>query len=404
MKPGLFSWKHWEALSDRRFDAAVFALALAARGAFLAYFLSKNLAEVYGRDLYYSLALAWLGHEPAFAMDATHPPLYSAAIAAVLWLFRTRDPLPVLVLQTVVSAAVPVVLRRLGGRLAGERAARLAAVWAALDPALIFFTPQLQTEPLFVFMEMGFFLWLYRCLPQGGANPSAASFLGLGLWGGLSSLCRSVFAAYPAALGPALWAMLGARRAALAFAALAIGWLSPIGAWTARNWALYHEVIPISAQGGHTLWEGFTLDREEIRRRPYDMAEEVRRLGLSGPVEEGRYFQEKARRLARERPAEFLRIVLGKALLFWRPVPYDPYTPKQRAVMGLYFIGLFALALLGAWRTRGLRWLPVYGLFAYLTLMHSIYLTTLRYRLPLEPFLCLWAAAGAASLLWPKKN
>jgi len=70
--------------NERRFDAAAFSLALVLRLAFTAVFLARGLDAAYGRDLYYGLALSWLGWAPMPAFDATHPPLYTALIAAVL--------------------------------------------------------------------------------------------------------------------------------------------------------------------------------------------------------------------------------------------------------------------------------------------------------------------------------
>ena len=63
----------------------VTAIALAARFAFLAFWRAKDLSSFYGQDLYYSLALHWIGKAPWIGMDVSHPPLYTAFIAAVLW-------------------------------------------------------------------------------------------------------------------------------------------------------------------------------------------------------------------------------------------------------------------------------------------------------------------------------
>ncbi len=383
---------------SRRFPWFLAALALAVRGAFLAVWLAKELSAFYGRDLYYSLALGWLGWGPWTGPDISHPPLYSAFIAVVLWCFRGPNPVPVLVVQCLLSAAVPFFIYRLGVRLASQRVGRMAAVWVALDPGLVFFAPQLQTETLFIAMECLFFCWLYRSLDEAG---SPASFVGLGFLGGACSLCRSVFAAYPAVLLPAVWMTRRRKDMALAFVFFCIGWLSPIGGWALRNWVKYHESVPLSSQMGWNLYEGFTLDREEVRRRPYEMGEEAKRLGLEGTAETGRYFKDKTLRIMREHPWQAARIIFGKALLYWRIRPYDPYSPAQRAAMATYFFVLFACAGLGVWvnRKSAAPWWPIYALFIYLTAAHSVFFTSLRYRMPLEPFLCLLGAIGADAAL-----
>ena len=134
-----------------------------------------------------------------------------------------------------------------------------------------------------------------------------------------------------------------------------------------------------------------------MRRRPYEMGDEARRLGLEGSVEVGRYFKDKTLRIVREHPWEAARIISGKALLFWRIRPYDPHSPAQRAAMAVYFSILFACAGLGLWvnRKSTASWWPIYAFFLYSTAAHSVFFTSLRYRMPLEPFLCLLGAVGA---------
>lgn len=384
-------------LDPRRSDAAVFALALALRLGFLAFFLSKGLGEVYGRDLYFNLALSWLGHLPMPAFDATHPPLYTMIIAGVLGLFRSPNPLPVLLLQCLASAATVVLVRRLGSVLADERTARLAALWCAVDPALIFFTPHLQSETIFIAMTLLFFVGLVREWDR----PLSWRLVALGLWGGLCVLTRSVLGGYPALLFLVLWRAQGLKRAFLFCALLGVGWLAPSMAWTARNYFVYGKVVPAATLMGWNLYEGFTLDREVVRRHPAEMGEEVRRLGLTDPVAVGDHFAKKTLALVRADPLGAVKIVVGKAFLFWRPFPYDPHVWWQRGALGVYFTVVFALALWGARATfaPASAWGAVWALFVYLTMVHSVFFTSLRYRLPLQPFLVLLAAAGVAALL-----
>ena len=383
-------------LSTRRFDAAAFALALALRLSFLAVWQFKNLGDVYGRDLYYSLAQAWLGWTAQPLFDATHPPLYTAFIAAVLGLFRSPNPLPVRLLQCLLGAAAIPLVRWIGERLSDEKTARLAALWVACDPALIFFTPHLQTETLFVSMELVFFAVLLWALEK----PLSWRLVALGVWGGLCALCRSVFGAYPIFLFFALWRTKGWARAFAFCALLGVGWFVPTGVWTARNYVRYGKLVPLSAQMGWNLYEGFSLDRDEVRRRPYEMAAEAARHGIEGSLACGTYFMAKTRAFVRENPAAAAKIILGKMFLYWRPWPYDPHSWWQRGALGVYYVVLFALGLIGvrAAPARG-AWASVWALFIYFTLLHSVFFTSLRYRLPLEPFLCLLAAVGARALV-----
>jgi hypothetical protein len=382
----------------RSFETFVFSLALALRLSFLGAWVWRGIGDTYGQDPYYGLARAWLGWIPWPGMDATHPPFYTLFIAAVLWCARTASPIPVQLLQCVLSSLTCLLVGSLGARLAGERVGRVAALWAALDLPMIFFVPQLQTETFFIFLEIVFIVWLYRVLSREkrGAGESYA----LGVLGGLAALTRSAFAAYPAFLALTLWKMRKTRGGLLFLAIVCAGWASPIAVWTARNWVKYRRVIPISAQMGWNLYEGFTLDRDEIRSNPFTMADEMKRLGITDPMVASDYYKAKTFRFMREHPLRSARIVAGKTLLYWRPWVYDPYTAAQRVLMTFYFSFLFAMSLLCVWENRrapGDLWL-LYGVMLYFTATHSVFETFLRYRLPLEPFLCILGAGGLVSL------
>lgn len=386
--------------SARRFDATVFALAFVVRLAFMAGFLAMGLDVLFGRDLYYDLALSWLGWSPSVPFDATHPPLYTAMIAAVLGLLRSPNQLPILILQCALGAACVPLTRRIGARLGLQDAtARLAALWTVLDPALIYFTPQLGTETLFTAMELVFVLLLLIELER---RPSVR-LVATGLWGGLAILCRSVIGGYPAFLFLFLWRARGFVRAFVFCAILGIGWLTPPILWSVRNYFKYDRVVPVAAAMGWNLYEGFTLDRDEVRRRPTDMGVEADRLGIHGSIERGDYFAKKTISFIRDNPLQGARIIAGKALLFWRPVPYDPHSWPLRAGLGLYFTLLFLLAIFGIrLEASNPAWHPIWALLLYLTALHSVFFTSLRYRVPLEPFLCLLAAVGAVEL-WKRR-
>jgi 4-amino-4-deoxy-L-arabinose transferase-like glycosyltransferase len=378
-------------LSSARFSAAVFAAAAAARLAFLVIWKAKHLEAVLPPDSYANIALYWLGRGP-LEVSITHPPLYSAFLAALFWLSGPARGWTVPVLQCLISAACAPLLYVWAKKLGSETAARVAAVWLAVDPGLIFFAPQLQSETLFIFLSLGFFVLLYAALEL--KKEEASRGFAVGVAGAVASLCRGVMMAYSPFLALALVRM--GRWRFLAF--LIAGWVLPVMMWTVRNYRYYGEIIPISVQSGWNMYEGFTLDREELKRRPYDMGEEARATGNGDALAADKYFKKKINAWIRGHRREAAKIVVFKMFRFWRPWPYDPYTGLARVVIGIYFTALLGFAACGAWLSRAsaLRLLPVYGLFIALTILHSIYFTSLRYRLPLEPYLCFFAATGLA--------
>ena len=373
----------------------LFAGALVLRLGFLVVWKSKNLVDVFPNDPYPVIALSWLGWVPDRPPAITWPPLYPAFLAVLFWIFRGWRELGTPVVQSVLSAASPVLLWAWARRGAPEWTARLAAVWMAVDPPLIFFAPQYQTETVFICLLLGFFLALSRALD---ADSRRLAFWA-GLAGAVTSLCRGVLLGFTPWL--ALSLALMRKRRLVVF--LALGWAVPISLWTVRNYHYYGELVAVSSQAGWNMYEGFTLDLEALKTRPYEMSEELKARGITDPFEINRYFAKKTKLWMREHPREAAKIVIVKAFRFWRPWPFAPYSGRVRALVGTYYTILLGLAAAGVWlKRRERRLLPVYFYFAYLTVMHSFFFTSLRYRLPIEPFLC-FLAAVALTELWRRR-
>ncbi|MBI5596305.1 MAG: glycosyltransferase family 39 protein [Elusimicrobia bacterium] len=383
--------------SERRFFVGVALLALAARVAALLVWEAAGLSERLGYDpypYYAKVLLGWLPPAPVII----HPPVYSFWVAGVFAAVRAPSHLAVQCVNVVLGTAAVLLFALWARRVLPSTASRVAALWLALDPLLGYFSVQLQSEPLFMVLLGVFVLGL----DAAGDPLSPKRGFALGVLGGVMSLTRSVTLFYPAFLaGAVVWARRSLRGWP-AWLLLAAGWGAAPALWGVRNVVKHGQFIPIATNGGWTLWEGFTLDREEVRRRPYDMREEVERLGLADPADfnkVGVYYLQKTKDFVRAEPLAALRIVVGKAFLFWRPWVYDPYPPAARWAAGLYFSALFVLALVGAWEARGdPRWAPVWGLMANLTALHAVFFTSLRYRTPLEPFLVCLAALGLCRL------
>lgn len=381
----------------RRFLLGVTLTALAVRLAALAGWEHLGLTERLGYDpypYYAKILLGWLPPNPI----VPHPPVYSFWVAGIFSLVRAPSFLAVQLVNVFLGAAGAGLFAFWARRRLPEAAARAAAVWLALDPLLVYFSPQLQSEPLFVFLLALFFL----ALDAAGPEPRKADAFGLGVLGGVLTLTRSVTVVYPVFLVAAtLWARRSVRGAAV-WLLLFAGWGVAPALWGLRNVRVHGQFIPLATNGGWTMWEGFTLDRDEVRKRPYDMRDEVERLGLTDEGDRyrvGRHFQGKLRAFVAENPGESLRIVLGKALLYWRPWVYDPYPVPARWAAGVYFSVLFLLAAVGAWSLRGdPGWAPVWALVVNLSALHAVMFTSLRYRTPLEPFLVCLAAQGLAVL------
>jgi 4-amino-4-deoxy-L-arabinose transferase-like glycosyltransferase len=378
---------------ERRDDlllwAGAFAVRLAAAaalGALIGYVDDGR----YDDGAYIQMARSFLGRDPIIFL--THPPLYALTLAPFLAI--PGGVTAARVAQLLLGAAMAPLTRRLARALGlGGSAALAAGVLVALDPMLIFFSVRLMTETLFCFLVLAFFqIWIGAW--RGGRLRDAAF---AGLVGGLASLARGSFLPFGGVL--AVVAYLGRKRQPRWLALTAVcglAWAATIAPWTARNYVRIHRFVPISAQGGWSLYEGLTVDLDEIARRPVEMGREGVALGLSGPLAVDAYFAAKAKAWIKANPGGFVRLCLLKAAKFWRPFPYPPHTRAARWAIGLFASALYLLAGLALARgsLRDPDYLFLLGWALLLTALHSVFASAFRYRLPLEPFLAVAAAAG----------
>jgi hypothetical protein len=110
-----------------------------------------------------------------------------------------------------------------------------------------------------------------------------------------------------------------------------------------------------------------------------------------------------ARNYIQSEPVVALKAGLTLAGRFWSLVPLNTQDrrlpPLVRLAIGSFYALIFGGALVGLVRIlRGewRRWWPLLALVAGFTLVHSVYWSDMRMRAPLEPVICLLAAASVA--------
>jgi len=350
----------------------------------------------YDDGAFLGMAQAFLGHG---TISATHPPGYSLFLAPFLALGGDLGVSAARWVQMLLSSATAALAYRLALSLKLERRAALAAgVLVVVHPMLVFFSVRMMSESFFLALVLGFLLLWLEAWKSGDAKFAAWA----GILGGAATLTRGVILPFAAVLAAvALWRRREQARWLELTLICGLVWAAVLLPWTARNWGVYRRFVPISVQGGWNFYEGLTVDPDEIRfKRATAMGEESRSRGLSDVFEVDAYFGAKARSWVRENPREFLRLVAIKAVRFWRPAPERPHALWVRLGAGTFTVGLFLLACFGAWALRfttGFWFLAAWA--AHLNVLHAVFASNLRYRLPLEPVLAVLAGAGLAALL-----
>ncbi len=324
-------------------------------------------------------------------------PGYPVFLAATWGLFG-KSLLAARLAQALVGTLAVWLVWRLGRAVFGDFEG-LAAAWIlAVYPFAVMFTPLILAETVFI----AFLLWGALCLRSAWAGRTGSAALA-GLAFGLATLVRASL--LPGVLlFAAAWVLL--RRFAKGAVARATLMLAVFAAtmtpWTVRNWlASGGHFVPTTLRAGPSLYEALNPEADGG-----PMMDRINwgwgTTGLS-EYEQHRLWQQRAAAWARANPGRVLALAGRKLVRFWNPIPNagEFRRPLLCAAIAVPYVAVMLLALVGlagSWRRLEaclILLLPV----VYYALLHVVFVSSIRYRLPVMPLLMVVAGHGAARLL-----
>jgi len=361
--------------------------------------LARNLAErgFYGID------------QGPWPFRSYRPPLYPFLVSLVYRLFgyhhfAVRD------LQAVLAAVSCLLLFFLGRELAGCAVALLGSFLFAADLSLVHLSGLFLSENLY--LPLSFLLvWL---LVRGFEKPKMITFAGAGIIGGLAALCRPIALPFLILVGlvpiiVSLWPRLrcGGRarstkmqselydcsiseqtdgkpagRGLRGWGVMLLAAGLTIAPWTLRNHRVLGGFVPISTNGGVMLWMGLHPGASG----GYHFPRENNPLYITDEVKRNRIGYRESVRFVFSRPGEFISLMGKKMKQFWCGRLSTMSGKEWTLYLLLGVPGL--LISFKKWK----RWLIVYLYFISFTGVHLLVHGSSRYRLPLHPFVALWAA------------
>ena len=321
--------------------------------------------------------------------------------------------LAALALQIAASGALTAVCFAIAKRMGGEGTACLAAVLVALHPGLAFYDTHkihpLSVDALAIAVTALLLLRLRDTLSTGAALLAGLAF-------GASVLQRGTMILVPFAAVLWLAAVEPRSRARLVRLGVvyAVGALLVVSPWIVRNWLVLGTPI-VSSVGAESLWRGnapHSLGGSYVAPGHTVLeAAPVLRESLRGrtELEQAAIFQAAAAADAAGNPGGFVMGIARKLLIFWSfgPVSGVLYPAAYFYIYAAYYVGIVALALLGAWRiASGRRGDPTavttLVLIAVVALcvavVQSVFYVELRHRWGVEAFVLTVAAVGMAHL------
>jgi tetratricopeptide (TPR) repeat protein len=370
-------------------------------------------------------------------------PLYPYFMALIYKVFGVNFT-ALRIIQLIIGSVTCVLIYLLTRRAAPDsNAAPLAAgMAAALYGTLAFFDADLLMISLVLLFTCGAMLLLSRVedrkSPGDGDGADAAgvarwkillAVLAAGVLLGLAGLGKpNVLVFAPFAV---LWIFTGFRRrfhfrrwpeAAL----FTLGCVAAVAPITARNYAVSHDFVLVSSNAGVNFYIGNNERAEGIYVLPPDSGLDNARLYLSSrqaaeaatgranlkPSEVSAYWTSKALEFFRQHPGDAVSLLWRKFRLFWNHYEIPNHHNKEfitiqyAAFLDVLFVGfklVAPLAVLGIvllFMSRPVS--PTARLYAGFTgvYMFSLipFFITARYRLPVVPFLIVFAAYGVFKL------
>jgi len=340
-------------------------------------------------------------------------------------------------LQCFIAGGSAVFVYALGKKLLSEKIGIAAGLGYALFGTLVFYETMFLIPVLFVFLN----LWAIYLLIRLKEETTIKYSLYAGLVTGLSAIARpNILILVPLFL---IWIYLtvqAIRGRPQAIRSMIIYFLSlmvPVLAVTVRNYAVTGEFILISSQGGVNLYignnpdtEGLTMLMPEVKldeSLPWTEFTEATREAAERETgreltagEESNFWTTKALKFIVSNPGKFITMTFKKLVYFISGFEnsdqtdiYDSrnYSTLLRMLIWkgpIYFpYGLvLPLALAGMaifWRDRKKLALFYIFIIGYIPTV-ILFLVTARHRLPIVPFLLLFAAGAVFELIHYFKN
>ena len=354
------------------------------------------LAETIGAGTTYEVLQ---GDNPHFALRTPGYPLFLAACRLT---FGARL-LPVRLVQALLGTASVWLVYRLTARVAPPRRAGqgrremvplVASALAAIDPFFVATAALVLSEALFIPLMLGS-LWglavIWPAEEEGAARPLQGWLcaLGTGVASGAAVLVRPSWALFvPVMLLAWLVASGRGRRlqAIRGSVLVVVGVVAVMAPWWVRNARIYGHFVPTALWTGASLYDGLNpkatgaSDMDEFLAAPdiWPLDEEAQDTELF----------HRAVDFARTNPLRVLELAAIKAARYWSPWPNAAgwYRPAVALPSAAWNVPLLVAMAVGAWdRRREPRTLVVLaGPLVYFAVLHMVFASSMRYRIPAE--------------------
>lgn len=322
-------------------------------------------------------------------------------------------------LLAIVGAAACGLTYSLGRLLFDEQVAFSAGLLAAFSPALIGFSVEVLSEMAFGLALLGSLLLFARLMRgrwldvQSSETPvmfparyrlAFASGLGVAVatyfrptW----LLAGPLFAVSHVGFTAWIWRdRMALKTATIEAAIVLIGLAVALAPWTYRNWQVTGHAIPTTLWVGPSLYDG--LHPAATGDSDMQFFEDDQLLATMSEYEMDQEYRHRAVDFALAHPLRAVELGFIKLWRFWSPWPNAQQFRSWWMCVGFgaYFLLTIGLLAVGVRRTNfePARLLLTVGPVVYFAAVHSVFIGSIRYRLPAEFPLLILSGVGLSRL------
>ena len=316
-------------------------------------------------------------------LKAFRPPLYPLILSFLY--FLKFNLLGIRIFHAIISSLTVIFIYLLGKEVFDEKTGFFSSLISTFYPFFILYTGFLLTETLFVFLIVLTFFYLVKIIEKNG-NLSLKAGILLGL-AGLTRPNIQLF--FPVLTIHILFLQNKWKKILL----LSIGFCLILLPWVIRNYKIFNKFIPGTTMGGWVFWEG---------NNPHSFGgpcsyfpEEIFEIEES---QRDKILYKMTFKVIKENPKRFLFLIKNKFKRFWNIVPNAPEFEKKilyRTISVFSFgimIPFFIIGFFISFKNKKAQFF--HSLIILLTIFHMIFLASIRYRLPIEPFYLILSVHG----------
>ena len=186
------------------------------------------------------------------------------------------------------------------------------------------------------------------------------------------------------------------KRAAIQAVAIVTTFIAAWTPWVIRNHQATGQFVVTTLWVGPSLYDGLNPEANGDSNMTFFERENV--MATISEYEMDQHYRQRAVDFVRNNPSRTVQLVGLKLIRYWKPWPNaDQFNSAwHKLAVSAFFVPLIAGAVWGTWinRKQPWTWLVTIAPIIYFSAIHSVFVGSLRYRLPAEYPMCVMAAAA----------